>query len=70
MCEQINKRLTCLRIVENMQIEDSDDECGCDRCVYDWYCANCGMDMGKDDVFIHVGDAVYCFACFANRGCN
>ena len=71
MCESILKRMTCLRLTEDMSI-DSDDECTCERCVFDYWCDACGVEIRKDNAFIHLGgsDEVYCLGCFAKRGCN
>ena len=71
MCESIVKRLTCLRLSEEMEV-DSDSECECERCVFDWWCNACGIEIQRDETFIHLGgsDEVYCFSCFAKRGCN
>jgi hypothetical protein len=64
MCEKIKVPLSNIVLIDEMDIDSSDD-CDCEEIIY---CTGCGMDMDEDEVhlWIEETDDVYCYCCYKN----
>jgi hypothetical protein len=71
MCEKIKVPLSNIVLIDEMDIDESEEECDCKDecdCVDLIFCTGCDMDLQPDEVYLWLEetDEVYCYCCYKN----